>query len=59
MVAKTTESLYSRAVVSNQTVTKPEIVIAKTTPIPTKKGPGFEGIALLVAILLIRKLKNK
>jgi uncharacterized protein len=59
MVAKTTESLYSRAVVSNQTVTKPEIVIAKTTPIPTKKGLGFEGIALLVAILLIRKLKNK
>ena len=59
MVAKTTESLYSRALVSNQTITKPEIVITKTTPIPTQKTPAFEGIAFLIVILLIRKLKNK
>ena len=57
-VAKITESLYSRALVSNQTVTKPEIVISKTTPIPTQKAPAFEGIALLIAILLIRKLEK-
>ena len=62
MVAKTTESLYSRALVNNQTITKPEFVISNTTtvpaPIPTQKAPAFEGIVLLATILLIRRLKK-
>ena len=57
MVAKTTESLYARALVSNQTIITSGIVISKTTPASTKKAPAFEGIVLLVTMLLIRRLK--
>jgi uncharacterized protein len=61
MVAKTTESLYSRALKSNETI-KPDITIPTVnrsiTPITDKKSPAFEAIILIIIILMIRRLKN-
>ena len=61
MVAKTTKSLYSHALPSNETI-KPDIKITAVnrsiTPITDKKSPAFEAIILIIIILVIRKLKN-
>lgn len=61
MVAKTTESLYSHALPSNETI-KPDITIPivnrSITPITDKKSPAFEAIILIIVILVIRRLKN-
>ncbi len=61
MVAKTTESLYSRAIQSNETVkhniTIP-IVNRSIVPITDKKSPAFEAIILIMIILVIRRFKN-
>lgn len=61
MVAKTTESLYSHAIQSNETIkhniTIP-IVNRSIAPIVDKKSPAFEAIILIIIILVIRKLKN-
>jgi uncharacterized protein len=63
MVAKTTDSLYSRALPgSNQTVVKPEIIspisnnISNTTG---KKTPAFEAIILVAVLFLLRLMKVK
>jgi uncharacterized protein len=55
MVAKTTESLYARAIAANNQTIKPEKII---TPVPTKKAPALEASVLIIVILLIRKLKK-
>lgn len=61
MIAKTTESLYSRALPSNETV-KHNITIPPVnrtiTPITDKKTPAFEAIVLIIIIFVIRRLKN-
>lgn len=50
MVAKTTESIYSHAKLINQTMsTRQNITMQK------QKSSGFEGVSLLIIILLIRK----
>lgn len=67
MVAKTTESLYSRALPgSNQTVVKPEITvstvsnnIANISTTTTKKTPAFEAIIMVAVLFLIRLMKVK
>lgn len=64
MVAKTTQSLYSHAVQSNETI-KPNITIPivnrSITQITDKKSPAFEAIVLIIIIFVMqkyRRLKN-
>jgi uncharacterized protein len=57
MVAKTTESIYIHTISSNQTVTNPSIN-ESTTPVPTNKAPAFGAFALLVIVLLVRRLRR-
>jgi uncharacterized protein len=62
MIAKTTESLYSRALPgSNQIVSKPEIIstISNISATTTKKTPAFEAIILIAVLFLIRLKKKK
>lgn len=56
MVAKTTESIYARAIAANNQTIKPEKI---TTPVSTQKVPALESIILIIVILLIRKVKIK
>lgn len=60
MVAKTTESLYARAIAANNQTIKPEKVTIPipTGIVPTKKIPALETSFLIIIILLIRKLKK-
>ncbi|MCE8429281.1 MAG: hypothetical protein J5U19_12935 [Candidatus Methanoperedens sp.] len=57
MIAKTTESLYSRALPgSNQTVLNPKNIstISNISTTTTKKTPAFEAIILIAVLLLLR-----
>jgi uncharacterized protein len=66
MVAKTTESLFSRALQgSNQTGVRPEIIsmisnnISNISTTTTNKTPAFEAIILIAVLFLIRLMKVK
>jgi uncharacterized protein len=62
MVAKTTDSLYSRALPgSNLTVLKPKIIstILNISTTTTKKTPAFEAIILIAVLFFIRLKKAK
>jgi uncharacterized protein len=63
MVAKTTESLYSRALPgSNKNVVNPDITVSTISNInttTTKKTPAFEAIILIAVLFLIKLMKVK
>lgn len=62
MVAKTTESIYTHAITSNQTPISSIFTISaneSTTSIPTKKVPAFEAAILLIIVLLARRVNYR